>query len=276
MTIDSHQHFWIFDEERDSWITPDMQVIRRNFLPEDLWPVLKANKVDGCVAVQASQTDSETEFLLHLAEANDFVKGVVGWVDLRADNLYDQLERYSQFEKLKGFRHVAQGQPEGFLLQPDFIKGVGQLVAFDFTYDILIYQNQLQEAFNFAVKLPNVHFVLDHIAKPLIKAQEIQPWADDIRRLAELPNVHCKVSGMVTEANWMHWEKSDFRPYLDVVFEAFGTERIMYGSDWPVCLVAGEYEGAKGILTDYLSMFSDDEVRDVMGNNARRFYNLDF
>lgn len=275
MTIDSHQHFWIFDEERDSWITPDMEVIRRNFLPEDLWPVLKSNKVDGCVAVQASQADSETEFLLHLAEANDFVKGVVGWVDLRAANLYDQLERYSQFEKLKGFRHVAQGQPEGFLLQPDFIKGVGQLVAFDFTYDILIYHNQLKEAFNFAVKLPNVHFVLDHIAKPLIKAQEIQPWADDIRRLAELPNVHCKVSGMVTEANWMHWEKADFRPYLDVVFEAFGTERIMYGSDWPVCLVGGEYEGAKGILTDYLSMFSDDEVRDVMGRNAVNFYSLD-
>jgi L-fuconolactonase len=275
MVIDSHQHFWIFDEERDSWITPDMQVIRRNFLPEDLWPVLKANKVDGCVAVQASQTESETEFLLHLAEASDFVRGVVGWIDLRAINLYDQLERYSQFEKLKGFRHVAQGQPEGFLLQSEFIKGVGQLVAFDFTYDILIYQNQLKEAYNFAVRLPNVHFVLDHIAKPLIKAQELQPWADDIRRLAELPNVHCKVSGMVTEANWQHWEKADFRPYLDVVFEAFGTERIMYGSDWPVCLAAGEYEGAKGILTDYLSMFSDDEVRDVMGNNARRFYNLD-
>lgn len=275
MTIDAHQHFWIFDEERDSWITPDMEAIRRNFLPEDLWPVLKANKVDGCVAVQASQNDAETEFLLHLAEANDFVRGVVGWVDLKAVNLYDQLERYSQFEKLKGFRHVAQGQPEGFLLQPEFIRGVGTLVAFDFTYDILIYQSQLKEAFNFAVKLPNVHFVLDHIAKPLIKAQELQPWADDIRRLAELPNVHCKVSGMVTEANWQHWEKADFRPYLDVVFEAFGTERIMYGSDWPVCLVAGEYEGAKGILTDYLSMFSDDEVRDVMGNNARRFYNLD-
>lgn len=275
MVIDAHQHFWIYDEERDSWITPEMEVIRRNFLPEDLWPVLKANRVDGCVAVQASQNDAETEFLLHFADAYDFVRGVVGWVDLKAVNLYDQLERYSQYEKLKGFRHVAQGQPEGFLLQPDFIKGVGTLVAFDFTYDILIYHNQLKEAFNFAVKLPNVQFVLDHIAKPAIKAQEMQPWADDIRRLAELPNVHCKVSGMVTEADWQHWQKADFRPYLDVVFEAFGTERIMYGSDWPVCLVAGEYEGAKGILTDYLSMFSDDEVRDVMGNNARRFYNLD-
>ncbi|KAA0989015.1 amidohydrolase family protein [Dyadobacter aurulentus] len=275
MTIDSHQHFWVFDEERDSWITPDMQAIRRDFLPEDLQPVLKANGVGGCVAVQASSTDSETEFLLQLAEANDIVKGVVGWVDLFSPDLYEKLERYSQFEKLKGFRHVAQGQPEGFLLQPEFIKGVGQLVAFDFTYDILIYQNQLKEAFNFAVKLPNVHFVLDHIAKPLIKNGEIKPWADDIRQLAELPNMSCKISGMVTEADWQNWEKADFRPYLDVVFEAFGTERLMFGSDWPVCLVAAEYEGTKGILTDYLSMFSDSETRQVMGKNAIDFYNLD-
>jgi L-fuconolactonase len=275
MTIDAHQHFWIYDEQRDSWITPDMQVIRRDFLPEDLWPVLKANGVDGCVAVQAASSDSETEFLLQLAEANDFVKGVVGWVDLMSPDLYAKLERYSQFEKLRGFRHVAQGAPEGFLLQPDFIRGVGQLVAFDFTYDLLIYHNQLKEAFDFAVKLPNVHFVLDHIAKPSIKNGEVQPWADQIRHLAELPNVSCKVSGMVTEADWTTWEKADFRPYLDVVFEAFGPERLMFGSDWPVCLVAGEYEGAKGILTDYLSMFSDSEMKRVTGQNAVEFYNLD-
>jgi L-fuconolactonase len=275
MVIDSHQHFWIYDEARDSWITPDMQVIRKNFLADDLRPVLKANHVDGCVAVQASQSESETDFLLQQAEANGFVKGVVGWVDLRAEDLYEKLEKYSQFEKLKGFRHVVQGEPEGFLLQPNFIKGVGQLVAFGFTYDILIHRHQVQEAFNFAVRLPNVHFVLDHIAKPLIKNGEIQPWADDIRKLAELPNVHCKVSGMVTEADWQTWEKADFRPYLDVVFEAFGTERLMFGSDWPVCLVAAEYEGAKGILTDYLGMFSDSEMKQVMGANAARFYNLD-
>jgi L-fuconolactonase len=275
MIIDSHQHFWIFDLERDSWITPEMGVIRKNFLPEDLKPVLKSNGVDGCVTVQASQTDSETDFLLQLAEANDFVKGVVGWVDLRSPNLYGQLEKYSQFEKLKGFRHVVQGEEEGFMLQPDFIKGVGQLVAFDFTYDILIRANQLEEAFNFAVKLPNVKFVLDHIAKPLIKIGETVKWSTDIKRLAELPNVSCKVSGMVTEADWQNWGKADFRPYLDVVFEAFGTERLLYGSDWPVCLVAAEYEGAKGILTDYLSMFSDSEMASVMGQNAVKFYNLD-
>ena len=275
MTIDSHQHFWIFDQERDSWITPEMGVIRKNFLPEDLRPVLKANGVEGCVAVQAAQSDSETEFLLQLADANDFVKGVIGWVDLRADDLYAKLEKYAQFEKLKGFRHVLQGEQEGFMLQPDFIRGVGQLVAFDFTYDILIHHKQINEAFNFAVKLPNVHFVLDHIAKPPIKNGGIKPWADDIRQLAELPNVSCKVSGMVTEADWQNWEKADFRPYLDVVFEAFGTDRLMFGSDWPVCLVAGEYEGAKGILTDYLSMFSDSETQKIMGKNASEFYSLD-
>ena len=213
--------------------------------------------------------------MLQLAEANDFIKGVVGWVDLRSPDLYDKLEKYSQFEKLKGFRHVAQGQPEGFLLQTDFLKGVGQLVAFDFTYDILIYHNQLKEAFNFAVRLPNVKFVLDHIAKPAIKNGEIVTWANDMRLLAELPNVQCKVSGMVTEADWQNWERADFRPYLDVVFEAFGTERLMFGSDWPVCLVAAEYEGAKGIVTDYLSMFSDSEHQKVMGKNAADFYNLD-
>lgn len=275
MIIDSHQHFWIFDEERDSWITPEMQAIRRNFLPSDLEPVLDANGVDGCVAVQASQSDSETDFLLQLAEANDFIKGVVGWIDLRGDNLYDRLERYSQFEKLKGFRHVVQAEPEGFMLQPAFIKGVGHLVAFDFTYDILIQQHQLEEAFHFAVKLPNVHFVLDHMAKPLIKAGEMEPWATGIRKLAELPNVSCKISGMVTEANGQEWEKADFRPYLDVVYEAFGTDRLMFGSDWPVCLVAAEYEGVKGIVTDYLGLFSDSEFQKVMGKNAVGFYNLD-
>ncbi|NIJ54855.1 amidohydrolase family protein [Dyadobacter arcticus] len=275
MMIDSHQHFWIFDEERDSWITPEMAAIRKNFLPEDLKPILKANGIDGCVAVQAAESDSETEFLLQLAEANDFIKGVVGWVDLRAPDLYDKLEKYSQFEKLKGFRHVAQGQPEGFLLEPDFMKGVGQLVAFNFTYDILIYPNQIKEAFNFAVRLPNVQFVLDHIAKPLIKKGEIVSWTNDMRLLAELPNVQCKVSGMVTEADWQDWERSDFRPYLDVVFEVFGPDRLMFGSDWPACLVAAQYEGVKGILTDYLSMFSDSDMQKVMGKNAASFYNLD-
>ena len=275
MKIDSHQHFWIFDPVRDSWITPEMETIQRDFLPADLKPVLEDNGIDGCVAVQSDQSDAETEFLLHLADANDFIKGVVGWIDLRAADLYDRLEVYSQFEQLKGFRHIAQGQPDGFLLQPDFIKGVKQLAAFDFTYDILIYPNQLSEAFEFAKQLPNVRFVLDHIAKPYIKKGDIDIWAKDIAKLSELPNVSCKVSGMVTEADWYTWKKSDLRPYLDVVFDAFGTDRILFGSDWPVCLVAARYKDMKAIVTDYIDSFSKTEQDKVMGGNAIKFYNLD-
>jgi L-fuconolactonase len=275
MIIDSHQHFWIFDPERDSWITPEMEIIRRDFLPADLKPVLERNKVDGCVAVQADQSDSETEFLLHLAEANDMIKGVVGWIDFTAEDVYDKLELYSQFELLKGFRHVVQAEPDGFLSGAAFVNGVAQLAAFDFTYDILIYPQQLKEAFSFAGNLPNVRFVLDHIAKPYIKKGETESWKSDIKALAGLPNVSCKVSGMVTEADWSNWKKSDFVPYLDVVFEAFGCKRLMFGSDWPVCLLAGEYENMKSVLTDYLTSFSATEQADVMGNNAVRFYNLD-
>lgn len=275
MVIDSHQHFWIYDPVKDSWITPEMEKIRRDFLPKDLEPVLTANGVDGCVAVQAAQSGAETEFLLQLAEANDFVKGVVGWVDLRAENLYERLEMYSQFEKLKGFRHVVQSEPDDFLLQPDFINGVSQLVAFDFTYDILVYPQQLRAAYDFAKALPNVRLVLDHIAKPFIKHRGVQPWANDIKKLAELPNVSCKVSGMVTEADWNQWQYSDFTPYLDVVFEAFGTDRLLFGSDWPVCLVAAEYKSMKELLENYVSGFSQSEQQKIWGANAVKFYGLE-
>ncbi len=252
-----------------------MEKIRKNFLPADLEPVLKANGVDGCVAVQADQSNQETEFLLQLAESNDFIKGVVGWIDLRADNLYDRLEVCSQFEKLKGFRHVVQGEPDGFLEQPDFIKGVRQLTAFNFTYDILVYPTQLEASYTFAKQLPNVRFVLDHIAKPYIKKGEIEGWAKDIKKLAELPNVSCKVSGMVTEADWYNWKNEDFTPYLDIVFEAFGTNRILFGSDWPVCLVAAEYGAMKDILSSYLAKLSKEEQKKIWGENAVKFYSLD-
>jgi L-fuconolactonase len=275
MVIDSHQHFWVYDEERDSWITPEMEKIRKNFLPADLEPVLKANGVDGCVAVQADQSNQETEFLLQLAESNDFVKAVVGWIDLRAENLYDRLEVCSQFEKLKGFRHVVQGEPDGFLEQPDFIRGVRQLTAFNFTYDILVYPTQLEASYTFVKQLPNVRFVLDHIAKPYIKKSEIETWARDIKKLAELPNVSCKISGMVTEADWNNWKIEDFNPYLDVVFEAFGTNRLLFGSDWPACLVAAEYKAVKDILTNYISGLSENEQQKIWGGNAVKFYALD-
>lgn len=275
MQIDSHQHFWIFDLERDSWITSEMAIIQRNFFPKDLAPILTANNIDGCVAVQASQSEAETEFLLHLAEGNQIVKGVVGWVDLLHENLYEILERYTQFEKLKGFRHIVQAEPDGFMLNPAFIKGVNALVSFDFTYDILIFPHQLKEAYHFAKQLPKAKFVLDHVAKPYIKKGEITDWAEDIKLLATLPNISCKLSGMVTEADWKNWKIEDFTPYLDVILNAFGVDRVMFGSDWPVCLLAADYANMKGIIENYISALTTIEKRKIMGQNAMSFYQLD-
>ena len=274
MTIDAHQHFWVYKPERDSWITDDMAVIRRDFLPADLEPVLAANAVDGCVAVQASQTDEETMFLVSMAQAYGIVRGVVGWVDLQSSTLYDRLEAYSQFEEIRGFRHVAQAEPADFLMRPEVIKGIRQLAAFGFTYDILIYPSQLRAALHLVRAVPEVKFVIDHMAKPLIRKKEINRWSNFMAEIAKQPNVSCKVSGMVTEADWENWRKADLFPYLDVVFEQFGPNRLLFGSDWPVCLVAANYTQVKTVIEEYLIPWGE-EVRDkVFGQNAIEFYNL--
>jgi L-fuconolactonase len=278
MIIDAHQHFWIFDATRDSWITDDMARIRQHFLPEHLLPVLQDNNVSGCVAVQADQSEAETTLLLALAEKyGDFVKGVVGWTNLLAPNLYDKLDYYSQFEQLKGFRHVVQAEPDDFLTRPEFIKGVRQLAAFDFTYDLLIYPSQLKAALHFARQLPDAKIVIDHLAKPYIKDQKLNTWSNYMKQLAALPNIRCKVSGMVTEADWRHWKKADFYPYLDVVFEVFGPDRLLFGSDWPVCLVAAEYSQVLDLLRGYLNDvgYSQTDQQKVLGYNAVAFYGLE-
>ncbi len=201
----------------------------------------------------------------------------MGWVDLRAANVYEKLEYYSQYELLKGFRHVAQAEPDDFLVRPEVIKGIRQLTAFDFTYDILIYPTQLKAALHLVRKLPQVDFVVDHLAKPYIKDQKINTWSNYMRQLAAQPHVLCKVSGMVTEADWQHWTKKDFYPYLDVLFESFGPDRLMFGSDWPVCLVAAEYEQVIGLVRDYMTNvgFSASDQAKVFGENATRFYRLE-
>jgi len=278
MIIDSHQHFWVYNADQHTWINDDMTRIRQNFLPDDLQPILAANAVNGCVAVQADQTQAETLFLLALAEKySGFIKGVVGWVDLRAENLYDQLDEYSQFELLKGFRHVAQAEPDDFLARPDIVKGVRQLAAFDFTYDILIYPTQLKAALHLVREAPDVRFVVDHIAKPYIKDQKINTWSNYMHQLAAQPQVYCKVSGMVTEADWKYWTKKDFYPYFDVVFEAFGVDGLLFGSDWPVCLVAAEYDQVINLLQEYMTHvgFSSADKAKVFGKNATYFYSLD-
>jgi L-fuconolactonase len=274
MNIDSHQHFWKYHPVKDAWITDEMHAIQKDFLPEDLLPLLKQHAIAGCVAVQADQSESETNFLLSLAEKHDFVRGVVGWIDFKADNLEQRLEYFSQFQRLKGFRHVVQGEPKGFLSDPEFIKGVKQLKKFGFTYDLLIYHHQLEEALYFANKVSEVNIVVDHIAKPSIKTGEKTHWELYLAALATFQNVYCKISGMVTEADWRKWKPEDFDPYLDEVFEAFGPNRIMYGSDWPVCLLAAKYEDQFSIIMNYLTRLSSAEKKLVLGENAKRFYNL--
>lgn len=275
LSLDSHQHFWQFDPVRDSWITYEMAIIQRDFLPGHLQPVLLQNGIDGCVTVQSGQSEAENAFLLTQAEKHDFIKGVVGWVDLRAENVEDRLAYYRQFEKMKGFRHVLQGEPDrALMLKPEFKRGIGALHEFNFTYDILIFPDQLSYTREFVAAFPDQSFVIDHLAKPYIKDKKIDVWKNEIKAVAEHENVYCKISGMVTEADWKNWKKEDFAPYLDAIVEAFGPARIMYGSDWPVCLVAAAYEEMMRIVKDYFSSFNQAEKDLFFGGNATRFYKL--
>ena len=273
MVIDAHQHFWRFNPVRDAWITEEMSAIRRDFLPADLAPELDANGVDATIAVQADQSEAETEFLLGLAEGNPRIAGVVGWVDLCAHDLEKCLEHFSHFKKLRGVRHVAQAEPDDrFLVRPDFVSGVAKLEQFGLTYDILIYPRQLPAAIELVGKLPGQKFVVDHLAKPEIKAKKLEPWAALIGRIAAHPNVYCKLSGIVTEADWKDWRTAEFEPYLDVVFGTFGPQRLMFGSDWPVCLVAGSYSRVKRIVESYVDRHLPGAKSAIFGENAKRFY----
>jgi len=273
--IDGHQHFWKFDPVRDSWINDDMRVIQRDFYPEDLMPTLHASSFEGCISVQADQSSDENKFLLGLAAGNEFIRGIVGWVDLQARDLHEQLSLYKGSKVIKGFRHILQGeQQRDFMLRPDFMRGISMLQMFGYTYDILIFPDQLQYAKTFIEAFPDQPFVIDHIAKPYIRDKKLTEWKRDIIDISTYENVYCKVSGMVTEAEWFHWKKSDFRPYLDVVLESFGPSRLMFGSDWPVCLVAATYASVVDVVTEYFAALSKSEQDDIFGNTAVKFYNL--
>ncbi|RWY53933.1 amidohydrolase family protein [Mucilaginibacter gilvus] len=272
--IDAHQHFWKFDPVRDSWISDDMAVIQRDFYPEHLAPVLAENGIDACIAVQADQSETQTNFLIDFAKSNPFIIGVVGWVDLRADDLYERLQHYSKRSVVKGFRHVLQGEAGEFMLGEKFMRGISMLNQYGFTYDVLIRHDQLSYAEQLVAAFPQQKFVIDHLAKPAIKAQETAPWAQQIAAIAQHENVYCKVSGFCTEADWANWHPSDVKPYLDVVFQAFGTDRLMFGSDWPVNLVAGGYNKTVECLNAYLAPFSPADQEKFWGDNAASFYNL--
>ncbi len=273
--IDAHQHFWKFNPVRDQWITDEMAVIRKDFLPGDLEKILQQNNFDGSVIVQSDQSEEENSFQLENAEEHDFIKGIVGWIDLQADNVEDRLAYYGSFKKMKGFRHVLQGESRrDLMLTPKFMNGISQLSVFGFTYDILIYPDQLQYIPELVAVFPDQKFVINHIAKPGIKGKQISGWKKDIETVARYENVYCKISGMVTEADWHNWQPENFIPYLDVVVNSFGTKRIMYGSDWPVCLVAGSYDKMISMVRNYFSSYSKDEQELFFRQNATQFYNL--
>lgn len=275
MKIDSHQHFWHYSPETHPWINDQMHILKRDYLPPDLQIEMAKTGFDGCVAVQASQSEAETTFLLELAERYTFIRGVVGWVDLRAENIEDRLAHFSGFDKLCGVRHVLHDEPdEQFILGKDFMRGIGFLRRLNLTYDILIFPNHLPYAIQFVSQFPDQPFVIDHIAKPYIKDGRIDDWAREIRNIATFPNVHCKLSGMVTEADLRNWQPSDFTPYLDIVLNAFGADRLMIGSDWPVCRLAGEYPAVMKIVENYISQLSQNEQTAILGKNAQEFYQM--
>jgi len=275
MHIDAHQHFWRYDRREYGWIDDSMAALRRDFLPADLKPEMECGGFQGCVAVQARQTLEETRWLLELAEHAPFILGVVGWVDLRSPRLQFELESLAVNPKLVGVRHIVQSEPdERFLLQPDFLRGIAMLEEFDLAYDILIYTRHLPVAAEFVTKFPRQRFVLDHLAKPPIKSGAIDVWARGIQGLAAFSNVYCKVSGLVTEADWQAWKPEDIRPYLDLVFECFGPSRLMTGSDWPVCTVAGSYSRVMNLTKDYLGKYAEKERNAVLGENAATFWRL--
>jgi L-fuconolactonase len=274
MRIDSHQHFWRYSQEQYPWIESAWP-IRRDFLPGDLEPELRRSRLDGCVAVQARQTLEETRWLLKLAESNSFIKGVVGWVDLRSDGVETQLAEFAEHRKFVGVRHVVQDEPDDlFMLGKDFQRGIGKLRSSGITYDILIYPRQLPAALELARAFPEQSFVLDHMAKPLIRDQVLSPWHEHIRGLAECPNVMCKISGLVTEASWQAWQARDFKLFLEVAFEAFGPDRLMFGSDWPVVLLSATYEQAFELVRDFVSRQGPGTEAKVFGLNSARFYDL--
>jgi len=275
MRLDAHQHFWHYHPAQHVWMTDQMAVLRRDYLPDELAPLLQSIRFDGTIAVQARQMVEETEWLLALALEYDLIKGVVGWVDLRSPQIHAQLERYARHPRLVGVRHVVHDEPDDqFMRRPDFRRGIALLREFKLTYDLLLFPRHLPVAVELVREFPEQPFVLDHIAKPAIRDGTISPWDRGLRELARCGNVWCKLSGMVTEARWKQWRPADFHRYLDVVLEAFGPERVMIGSDWPVCTLSGDYAAVMGIVMDYVQQFPPAVRAGILGENCVRFYGV--
>lgn len=274
MRIDAHQHLWYFDPVSDSWIDESMIVLRRDFLPRDLKPHLDAHDIQGSVVVQADQSEAETDFLLSAAEQNPWIKGVVGWVNLISPDLPDRLDHFQKNSLFKGVRHIIQAEKSGFMKQPRFIHGLKTIAGRELSFDLLIKENQLHEALELARSLPEMKLVIDHIAKPDISHRSFNHWAQTMTSFSEMDHVFVKLSGMSTEADWSDWSEADLMPYVDFCLETFGAGRLMYGSDWPVCLLAGSYEHTITALEHLIQKLSVAEQQQIMGLTAMNFYNL--
>jgi L-fuconolactonase len=274
MRIDAHQHFWNYDSERFDWITDDMAALRRNFLPEDLNPILQASQIDGCIAVQAEEQVRETEFLLELSEDHPWILGVVGWAELAQDNLDEVLDQWSNYSRLLGFREVLQSKEPEYMLRKEFIRGIHKLGKRGYTYDLLTYPQQLPAALQLVDACPNQFFVIDHLSKPDIKAGDWKAWKKSLQPFSERELVYAKVSGLVTEADWKKWNPADLFPYLEIALELFGPKRLLFGSDWPVCLAAGQYKEVLGVIESFADQLSAHEKEALFGGTAQEFYKI--
>ncbi|WP_231463723.1 amidohydrolase [Pedobacter sp. Leaf132] len=272
--IDTHVHFWNFDAKRDSWITEEMSIIRNDFSPKNLMRPYSELKITGCIAVQANQSEEENKFLLTLAEQNEIIKGIVGWIDLKNPNLEERLKYWSSFKKIKGWRHVLQAEKADFFLAKDFINGVKKLNNYNYTYDLLCYHNQLPDIIKLVEQLDNQPLVLDHCGKPDVKSGAIKTWKENIKTLAQKPNVNCKISGLLVEADWKNWTEKQLFECFDTIIENFGPERVMYGSDWPVVLVSRPYNDWFHLVEKYAERLTFQEKENLFLKNANRFYKI--
>lgn len=272
--IDSHVHFWNFDPIRESWITDEMSAIRRDFSPNDFFKACASTGVSGCIAVQADQTEDQNHYLLSLAQKNAVIKGIVGWVDLLSTNLEDRLVYWKNFNLIKGWRHVLQAENDEFILNYEFIKGVRTLKKLDYTYDLLCYHNQMPAILKLVDQVPEQPLVLDHCGKPDVKSRDLKKWEEHIQILAQNKQIHCKISGLLAEADWKNWKEVEIFNCFDVVFKHFGTERIMYGSDWPVVLISRTYIDWFSLVQKYCNQFNENEKQKIFSSNASSFYKI--
>ena len=276
MIVDSHQHFWQVGRFDYPWMSPEVEVLCRDYLPLALASVLNRNGVDKTIVVQASNSVAETRWLLDLAGQNSFIGGVVGWVDLKSDEVARQLDEFTTHPKFKGVRHLVESEPaDDWLTQKGVIRGLHELSSRGLSYDLLVYIRHLKHARTVVEKCPELRFVIDHLAKPPIASGEIEEWAHELKTLAAFPNVSCKLSGLVTEANWTNWSVEDLRPYVEIALEYFGPTRMMFGSDWPVCLLAGSYDRVLGAAQSLLAEFSEEDRTLIFSENASRFYRIE-